>query len=218
MPPTDDLGFVHTFVPATDAGSYGVTLLLLHGTGGDERDLLPLGRELWPGAALLGVRGNVLENGMPRFFRRFSEGVFDVDDLKARTEQLADFIDAAAEQYGFSKRHLVAVGYSNGANIAASLIFLHPHYLTAAVLFRPMVPFTPDLVRNFTALSVFIAAGNRDPIVRRDQPEELAAILESGGADVTMFWHDGGHELGTDDIAAASAWLSETRVRNRLAA
>jgi predicted esterase len=218
MKPPDDLGFVHIFVPAEKPVPDAVTLLLLHGTGGDERDLLPLGSELWPGAALLGVRGKVLENGMPRFFRRFAEGVFDVDDLKARTNELAQFIDVAAERYGFSKRHLVAVGYSNGANIAASLILLHPHYSAAGVLFRAQIPFTPDLVRNFSGLAVFIAAGMRDPIVPRDQTEQLAAILESGGADVSMFWHRGGHELGDDDVAAAKAWLSLTNVRSRIAA
>ncbi len=215
MKPPNDLGFVHIFVPAEKPNS--PTLLLLHGTGGDERDLLGRGRELWPGAALLGVRGKVLENGMPRFFRRFAEGVFDVDDLKTRTKELAEFIDVAAEHYGLSKRHLVAVGYSNGANIAASLILLHPHYLKAAVLFRAMVPFTPDIVRNFSGLSVFLAGGMRDSIVPHDQTDQLAAILQSGGADVSMFWHRGGHELGEDDIDAARTWLRD-KVSKRLAA
>ena len=215
MKSPNDLGFVHIFVPAEKPNS--PTLLLLHGTGGDERDLLGLGRELWPGAALLGVRGKVLENGMPRFFRRFAEGVFDVDDLKARTNELAEFIDLAAEHYGFSKRHLVAAGYSNGANIAVSLIFLHPHYLAAGGLFRAQVPFTPDLVRNFSELSVFLAGGMRDSIVPHDQTEQLAAILRSGGAEVSMFWHRGGHELGEDDIDAARTWLRD-KVTKRLAA
>jgi phospholipase/carboxylesterase/glyoxalase family protein len=215
MKPPNDLGFVHIFVPAENPDS--PTLLLLHGTGGDERDLLGLGRELWPGAALLGVRGKVLENGMPRFFRRFAEGVFDVDDLKARTNELAEFIDIAAGHYGFSKRHLVAVGYSNGANIAASLIFLHPHYLAAGVLFRAQLPFTPDLVRNFSELSVFLAGGTRDTIVPHNQTEQLGAILQSGGADVSMFWHRGGHELGDDDIKAAKTWLVD-KVIKKLAA
>jgi predicted esterase len=215
MKPPDDVDFVHIFVPAEKPDS--PTLLLLHGTGGDERDLLGLGRELWPGAALLGVRGKVLENGMPRFFRRFAEGVFDVDDLKARTNELAEFIDVAAEHYGFSKRHLLAVGYSNGANIAASLIFLHPHYLAAGVLFRAQLPFTPGLVRNFSELSVFLAGGMRDTIVPRDQTEQLAAILQNGGADVSMFWHRGGHELGEDDVDAARSWLRD-KVTKRLAA
>lgn len=127
MPPTDDLGFVHKFVPARPNVPHPVTLLLLHGTGGDENDLLPSGNELWPGAALLGVRGQVSENGMPRFFRRFAEGVFDVEDLKFRTDELAQFIDAASKRYNFRTRRLIAVGYSNGANIGASLILLHPH-------------------------------------------------------------------------------------------
>jgi phospholipase/carboxylesterase/glyoxalase family protein len=217
MKPPDDLGFVHAFVPAEKPTAASVTLLLLHGTGGDERDLLPLGRELWPGAALLGVRGKVLENGMPRFFRRFGEGVFDVDDVKARTNELAEFIDAAADRYRFSQGHLIAVGYSNGANIAASLIFLHPHHLKAAVLFRAMVPYPPDMVRDFSELSVFLANGMRDPIIPRDQTEELAAILESGRADVLRFWHRGGHELGEDDIDAAKTWLAD-KVTKRLAA
>ena len=213
----DDLGFVHVYRPADPAQPDPVTLLLLHGTGGDERDLLALGNELWPGAALLGVRGRVLENGMPRFFRRFAEGVFDVEDLKARTGELAEFIDKAAGQYGFRKDHLIAVGYSNGANIASSLILLHPHHLRAAVLFRAMVPFRPDMIRNFSGLSVFIGAGDRDPIVPSDHPQELAAILQSGGADVSLFWHRGGHELGDDDVDAARNWLS-AEVRKRLAA
>ncbi len=216
MKPPDDLGFVHVFVPAQKPTS--PTLLMLHGTGGDERDLLPLGGELWPGAALLGVRGKVLENGMPRFFRRFGEGVFDVEDLRSRTEELAHFIDAASERYEFSKKGLMAVGYSNGANIAASLIFLHPHYLAAAVLFRPMVPFTPELIRDFSHLSVFVGAGRLDPIVPSGQAEELGAIFESGGADVTISWHQGGHELGDDDVHAAKTWLSKEKLRKIVAA
>ena len=216
MKPPDDLGFLHVFVPAQEPNA--PTLLMLHGTGGDERDLLLLGRELWPGAALLGVRGKVLENGMPRFFRRFAEGVFDVEDLKSRTEELAHFIDAASERYEFSKKRLIVVGYSNGANIAASLILLHPHYLAAAVLFRPMVPFTPDLIRDLSHLSVFIAAGRLDPIVPPWNAEELEAIFESGGADVTISWHKGGHELGEDDVRAAKAWLSKETVRKKIAA
>jgi predicted esterase len=218
MPPTDDLGFVHKFVPAAPGISHPVTLLLLHGTGGDEDDLLPIGNELWPGAALLGVRGKVLENGMPRFFRRIREGVFDVEDLKLRTEELAQFIKAASVQYEFSTERLIAVGYSNGANIAASLILLHPHYLAAAALFRVMMPFTPEIVRDFRNLPIFIGAGDRDPIVPRTQPEELAGIFESGGADVTLFWHRGGHELGADDIEAAKTWLSELKMKKQVGA
>lgn len=218
MPQTDDLGFVHRFVPAQPRVSHPVTLLLLHGTGGDENDLLPLGSELWPGAALLGVRGKVLENGMPRFFRRLAEGVFDIQDLRFRTEELAQFIGAASKRYDFSTRKLIAVGYSNGANIAASLMLLHPHYLAAAVLFRAMVPFMPDIIRDFSNLSIFIGAGDRDSIIPPGQPEELAAIFESGGADVKIFWHRGGHELGADDVTTAKAWLTQRKIRKRVAA
>ena len=215
MPPADDLGFVHKFVPAKPDVIHPVTLLLLHGTGGDENDLLALGKELYPGAALLGVRGKVSENGMPRFFRRIREGVFDVEDLKFRTEELAQFIQAASERYEFSTEKLMVVGYSNGANIAASLILLHPHYLAAAVLFRVMMPFTPEIIRDFRNLLVFIGAGDGDPIVPRTQPEELGGIFESGGAEVTVFWHHGGHELGEDDIEAAKTWLSDVKFRKR---
>ncbi len=217
MKPPDDLGFIHVFVPGDTPSPDAVTLLLLHGTGGDERDLIPVGKQLWPGAALLGVRGQVLENGMPRFFRRLAEGVFDVEDLKSRTEELAHFIDAAAEQYGFSKRRLVLVGYSNGANIASSLMLLHPHYETAAILFRPMVPFQPAILRDYSRLAVFISAGTADPIVSPDAPEQLAAIFESGGADVSLFWHEGGHELGADDLIAAKRWLSDLAAKRRAA-
>lgn len=205
---TIDLGFVHRFVPATDAHS-DVTLLLLHGTGGNETDLLPLGKALLPGAALLSPRGKVLENGMPRFFRRFAEGLFDVDDLKARTDELAAFVEAATRAYKLETQKLVAVGYSNGANIAASLILLHPHHLTAAILFRPMVPFQPDILRNFSKLSVWIGAGHEDSIAGPDAPRKLAAILQAGGADVSLFWHKGGHELGQDDVEAARVWLDQ---------
>ena len=215
MTPPDDLGFAHVFVAAKNPAS--PTLLLLHGTGGDERDLLPLGRELWPGAALLGVRGKVLENGMPRFFRRFAEGVFDVDDLKARTEELAQFLDAASERYQFNKKRLIAVGYSNGANIAASLILLHPHSLTAAVLFRAMVPFVPERIGDFRHLSVFIGAGRFDPIVPSGQVEELRAIFEGGGGDVTISWREGGHELGEEDVQAAKTWLANGKIQKKIA-
>jgi phospholipase/carboxylesterase/glyoxalase family protein len=169
--PPMHLGFVHKFIPALPRIPHPVTLLLLHGTGGDENNLVPLGNELWPGAALLSLRGKVLENGMPRFFRRFAEGVFDIEDLKFRAEELAQFIEAASKRYDFSTKKLIAVGYSNGANIAASLILLHPHHLAAAVLFRAMVPFEPDIIRDFSNLSVFIGAGARDPIVPGGQPQ-----------------------------------------------
>jgi predicted esterase len=213
MQQIENLGFVHKFVPATSERADGVTMLLLHGTGGDENDLLALGRELLPGAALLGVRGNILENGMRRFFRRFGEGIFDIDDLKLQTDELAKFIDRASDVYGFNKKHLIVVGYSNGANIGASLILMHPHYLSAAVLFRVMVPYDVDIIRDFSKLSILIGAGEDDPIVPEGDPEELAATFESGGASVTVAWHHGGHELGSDDVSAAKQWLSQDNLR-----
>ena len=203
-----DLGFVHQFVPAKDSDS-PVVLLLLHGTGGNEQDLLPIGMQLQPGAALLSPRGKVMENGMPRFFRRLAEGVFDVDDLKFRTHELAEFVRSAAEQYGFQEKNLVAIGYSNGANIASSLMLLHPHLLAGAVLFRPMVPFTMDFTPDLRDAHVLLASGKRDPIVPPEQVDRLAAMFEFAGADVTIHWHDGGHELGQDDLTSAKNWLSQ---------
>jgi predicted esterase len=203
-----DLGFVHQFVPAKDSDS-PVVLLLLHGTGGNEQDLLPIGMQLQPGAALLSPRGKVMENGMPRFFRRLADGVFDIDDLKFRTHELAEFVRSAAEQYGFQEKDLVAIGYSNGANIASSLMLLHPHLLAGAVLFRPMVPFTVDFTPDLRDAHVLLASGKRDPIVHPEQVDRLAAMFELAGADVTIYWHDGGHELGQDDLASAKNWLSQ---------
>src|SRR5438552_11284243 len=153
--------FIHEFVPGTS----NRTLLLLHGTGGNERDLIPFARELDSRAALLSPRGKVLENGMPRFFRRVAEGVFDLDDLKKRTNELADFVAAAAQRYGFAADKVVAVGYSNGANIAASMLLLRPEILCVAVLFRAMVPLVPETQPNLSSVRVWIGAGTDDPII-----------------------------------------------------
>lgn len=217
MPLTDDLGFVHRFVPPLEDRLRPVTLLLL-GTGGDENELLPLGRELWPGAALLAVRGNAFEDGKPSFFHCSADGSFDVDDLKNRTDELAEFIEGASERYGFRQRNLVVVGYSNGANIAASLILLHPHHLGLAILFRVNVPLIPAITRDLSSLSVFIGSGLHDSVVSIDEPAQLRAMLESGGADVSLCWHEGGHELATEDIDAARAWLNRDKIRHRVAA
>lgn len=203
-----DLDFVHRFVPASDPGS-PITLLLLHGTGGNEQEILSLGRALRPGAALLSVRGKVLENGMPRFFRRFAEGVFDVEDLKHRADELSGFIDAARDRYGLENQKLVAAGYSNGANIAAGLILLHPHQLPAAVLLRAMVPFKPDQVLDLAGRSILLCAGRRDFIASPDHTNELADIFKAGGASVSIHWHNGGHELGQDDLESAKTWLAD---------
>ena len=209
-----DQGFIHRFVPGRDASASPV-LLVLHGTGGDENDLIPLGEELLPGAAILSPRGNVLENGMSRFFRRLAEGVFDLEDLKRRTDELAQFIDAARREYGFHENKLVAAGYSNGANIAASLILRYPRHLSGAVLFRAMVPFTPEAVPNLSGIPIFLSAGQRDAIVPASNTRRLAAIFESGEADVFLHWHNGGHDLGQDDIDAAKVWIARQNFRTQ---
>jgi predicted esterase len=198
---------IHDFVP----GSSSRTLLLLHGTGGNERDLIPLGRELDPNAALLSPRGKVLENGMPRFFRRLAEGVFDLEDLKFRTNELSDFVAAAAQHYGFATDQLVAVGYSNGANIAASMLLLRPETLSAAILFRAMVPLTPDKLPDLSSVRVWIGAGDQDPIVPASETKRLVELLRRAGADVTIRFAKAGHGLTNDDLEAARHWLEELK-------
>jgi predicted esterase len=197
------LDFVHEFV----AGSSKRTLLLLHGTGGNERDLIPLGRELDPRAALLSPRGKVLENGMPRFFRRLAEGVFDLEDLKKRTNELANFVAAAAQHYGFAGDRVVAVGYSNGANIAASMLLLRPEVLSAAILFRAMVPLVPETQPNLSSLRVWIGGGKFDPIVPASETKQLVELLRDAGADVTLRYFPAGHELTPVDVEGAREWL-----------
>jgi predicted esterase len=181
--------------------------LLLHGTGGNERDLIALGHELDPSASLLSLRGKVLENGMPRFFRRLAEGVFDLEDLQNRTHELADFVSAAAERYKIDIKNIVAVGYSNGANIAASMLLLRPELLSAAVLFRAMVPLTPEVQPDLSSVRVWIGAGKFDPIVSSSETQRLTDVLRDAGADVTVRSFDGGHELTAGDVDAAREWL-----------
>jgi len=197
------LDFVHEFVP----GSSKRTLLLLHGTGGNERDLIPLGREIDPTAAILSPRGKVLENGMPRFFRRFAEGIFDEEDLKKRTHELADFVGAAAEHYEFAADQVVAVGYSNGGNIAASLLLLRPGTLRAAILFRAMVPLVPEKLPDLSLLRVWIGAGNQDPIIPTSETQRLVELLRNARADVTIRFFTAGHNLTNSEIEIARDWL-----------
>ena len=199
-------GFIHRFVPAPSARQ-APTLLLLHGTGGNEHDLLDLGRMLDPAAALLSPRGQVLENGMPRFFRRLAEGVFDLDDLKVRTHALADFVAAASDAYHFDPARVIAVGYSNGANIAASTLLLRPATLAAALLLHPMVPFIPEHLPDPGGKPIFIGAGRADPIVLASETERLERLLEQAGASVSTYWHNGGHSLSIDEVRAAKGWL-----------
>jgi len=195
--------FIHEFV----AGASNRTLLLLHGTGGNERDLISLGRELDSSASLLSPRGKVLENGMPRFFRRLAEGVFDLEDLKKRTHELADFVIAAAKHYKIDVKNMVAVGYSNGANIAASTLLLRPEIFPAAVLFRAMVPLVPETQPDLSSVRVWIGAGSIDPIVPASETKQLSELLRDAGADVTIRFFKGGHELTPEDVDVAREWL-----------
>ena len=202
------MDFAHHFVPAQASPPTHV-LLLLHGTGGDENDMLPLGGELDPEAALLSPRGNVLENGRPRFFRRLAEGVFDEADVVRRANELADFVGASAMRYEFDPRAVTAVGYSNGANIAAAVLLLRPEVLASAILLRAMVPLVPPTPPNLRHARVLISSGARDPIVPVENAERLAAMLRGAGANVTLRFEAAGHALAPGDIAAAKEWLRE---------
>ncbi len=195
--------FIHEFVP----GRSKRTMLLLHGTGGNERDLIPIGREIDPAAAILSPRGKVLENGMPRFFCRLAEGVFDEEDLKKRTNELADFVGAAANDYEFAAEEVVAVGYSNGANIAASLLLLRPETLRAAILFRAMVPLVPEKLPDLSSVRVWIGAGNQDPIIPTSETQQLVDLLRSTRADVAIRFVNAGHGLTNNEIEIARDWL-----------
>src|SRR5258708_4180675 len=196
----------HVFQPATSPSA--PPLLLLHGTGGDESDLIPLGQALSPGSALLSPRGSVSENGAPRFFRRFAEGVFDLEDVRRRTSELADFVRDSATKYKFDTSKLVAVGFSNGANIAASLLLLHPESLLAAILFRAMVVLDqPAAPGSLKGKRVFMSNGTHDPIISSDQPARLATHLRAGGADVTLHTFPASHGLTKMDISAAQEWI-----------
>jgi predicted esterase len=203
------MDFIHQFIPAPN-GRTGRVLLLLHGTGGNENDMIPIGRDLDSTAALLSLRGNVLENGMPRFFRRLAEGVFDEADVIRRANELADFLAKAAEQYEFDLKRLTAVGYSNGANVAAAVLLLRPGAITSAVLLRAMVPLTPAAAPNLNGSRVLICSGKCDPIIPLDNAERLVLMLREAGCDVTHRLEDSGHQLVFDEIAAAKKWVGES--------
>jgi predicted esterase len=203
---TADLGFIHRFVPAT-APDTPLTLLLLHGTGGSENDLLKFGRTIHPTAALLSPRGKILENSQPRFFRRFAEGVFDEDDIRLRANELADFVEVATAAHNLDPHCVVAVGYSNGANMATATLLLRPKSLAGAILLRPMVPLRPQPLPNLRGKPVLIEAGRTDVISPPDQTAQLAGMLQAAGAQMAVFWHETGHNLTNSDAPIAQRWL-----------
>jgi predicted esterase len=205
------LSFVHHYQAGATPES--PTLLLLHGTGGSEQDLLPLARELLPGAGVLSPRGKVLERGMPRFFRRLAEGVFDIEDLRSRTIELAGFVAAAAAEYGFEAKRVAAVGFSNGANIAGSLVLLCPGVLERAVLFRAMVPLVPDPMPALPRTRVLVSNGRADPLVSEEETGRLVGLLKDAGAEVTLAWQEAGHHLVQDDLVRACEWLGSDTVK-----
>ncbi len=202
---TTELGFVHRFEP----GSSEVTLLLLHGTGGNEHDLIGLARKIAPTARLLSPRGKVLEQGAPRFFRRLAPGVFDQADLEAQAADLARFVREAAQHYSFTAEQVYALGYSNGANMAAALMLLYPETLAGGVLLRPMLPLKPPTLPDLRGKALFLAAGRHDPWVPVGRVEALADCLEQAGAQVELRWQEGGHELHPEELEAAQAWLAQ---------
>ena len=215
------LGFIHRFIPSKNEGSGArirreqgskgkvfTTFLLLHGTGGNEEDLMPLAYELDKRPAILSPRGKVLENGVaPRFFRRLAEGVFDIEDLKFRTNELADFVNDASKFYGFDLQRIIAVGYSNGANIASSILLLRPEIFSAAILFRAMVPLVPDIIPDLTNKHIFISSGLYDPIIPKQEAERLFGLFKKAGAKVSLNWQDSGHDLTMEEVQKAKEWL-----------
>jgi predicted esterase len=197
--------FNYHFEPGTSP-----TLLMLHGTGGNEHDLVGLAKSIAPGTAILSPRGRVLENGMPRFFRRLAEGVFDMEDLHARTAELADWIEAFCSEHGIADQPMVAVGFSNGANIAGSLLLSRPGLLAGAVLLRPMVPFVPEPLPSLVGTRVLISAGTHDQLMTPDESTRLEALLQSCGAEVELAWQEGGHGLMQSDLETVRTWFANS--------
>lgn len=197
----------HIFQKGNDSSK--PTLLVLHGTGGNELDMLPIAGRIDEDASVLSVRGNVLENGMPRFFRRLAEGVFDEEDLVQRTKELHGFLDEAAETYQFDRHNIVAIGYSNGANIAGSLLFHYQDSLRGAILHHPMVPRRGIELPNLDGKSIFIGAGSNDPLCSPEESVELQNLLEGANANVHLHWENWGHQLTVSEIEAAKKWYQE---------
>jgi len=209
---TTDLGFVHRYVPPEDDAS-GDTLVVLHGTGGDENDLVGVGQAVSPGAGILSPRGKVLEKGAPRFFRRLAEGVFDPKEVRSRGEELARFIRDAVAAYNLDGGRVFALGYSNGANVASTMMLVQPGLLQGAILLRPMLVYEPDEVPSLNGSNALISAGRMDPIVPAESVEKLTALLRSAGCDVTLNWQLAAHNLLPSEIREAAKWLALQRAR-----
>ena len=182
-------------------------LILFHGTGGNEKSLLSVARELSPSSAILGIRGNVSENGMNRYFRRLSEGVFDEEDLRFRSEEIYQFLLEASRKYFFDLEDAIAVGYSNGANIIGSLLYLKGKVFSAAILHHPMVPLRNEKLKDLTGLNVFIGEGKNDPITPMSEAEDLEKHLREANASVYVHWENKGHQLTLSEVEAAREWL-----------
>jgi predicted esterase len=197
---------IHKYILGKTRGN---TLLVLHGTGGDENDLIPLALEIAPGFSILSVRGNVRENGMNRYFRRFSAGVFDLEDLVFRTNELADFVENAKRDYDLGK--IYALGYSNGANIAAGILLLRPAVLAGAVLLRTTLPIEPARIPDLEGKPVFISSGEKDEMVPIDGARKLSSVLIKAGADVTHNWENVGHRLTAGEIPKIKRWLKKLK-------
>ncbi|HEV7595182.1 MAG TPA: alpha/beta hydrolase [Gemmatimonadaceae bacterium] len=209
---TNDIGFVHRFLPAADKAS-AETLIVLHGTGGDENDLIGIGQAIAPGAAILSPRGNVLENGAPRFFKRLAEGVFDPEEVRSRAEELAGFIRAAISHYALNPERIFAMGYSNGANIASTVMLIDPELLRGAILFRPMLVLETDGRSDLSGRGVLISAGQLDPIAPVKSVVRLVELFEACHAEVTLKWQEAGHNLLPGEVREAAKWLALQRAR-----
>ena len=209
---SEDFGFIHRFVAAEESAT-GDSLVVLHGTGGDENDLIGIGQAIAPGAAIVSPRGNVLENGAPRFFKRLAEGVFDPKEVRSRAEELARFIRAAVVTYRLDPARVFALGYSNGANIASTVMLVEPGILNGAILFRPMLVYEPSEINDLAGSAVFISAGRMDPIVPAESVERLVELFDAAHAEVTLKWQLAAHSLVPSEVREAAEWFALRRAR-----
>jgi len=209
---SEDFGFIHRFVAAEESAT-GDSLVVLHGTGGDENDLIGIGQAIAPGAAIVSPRGNVLENRAPRFFKRLAEGVFDPKEVRSRAEELARFIRAAVVTYRLDPARVFALGYSNGANIASTVMLVEPGILNGAILFRPMLVYEPSEINDLAGSAVFISAGRMDPIVPAESVERLVELFDAAHAEVTLKWQLAAHSLVPSEVREAAEWFALRRAR-----